>query len=252
MRKKKNSQNIGTSPIECPIVNEAEPILSESSLNAPEKEADSRVTVTDNEAEHQAAAKDNEADGPAITTEDEVVNNTANPNTEKQDCPTPPETETETKTEIETETQTKTEIETDHQADKPDSTAISPTGNIEQLMACHLPDEQEKAELASLLKNVFEEYGKGAFSEHTVRYLRHAINYERDIQDAFRQGEIKGRNYRIEEYLIEHRNAEEVRQLGSSSAPSRPTPPASVIGGLSAADRKTIWERGHERRVRHH
>lgn len=269
MRKKKNSQSIGTTPIECPIVNEAETTLSEGGLNTPEKEADGQVTITDNEVKHQVAVKDNEvehlvavkdnvADDLATTPESEVADNISVADTEREDRPTPSEneTETETKTEAETGTDldpgTETETEAEHLVNAPEPEAVPLSENIEQLTACLLPDEREKTGVASLLKTVFEEYDKGAFSEQTLRSLRQAINYERDVQDAFRQGEIKGRNYRIEEYLIEHRNAEEVRQLGSSSAPSRPTPPASVIGGLSAADRKSIWERGNERRVCHH
>lgn len=246
MRKKKNSQSIGTTPIECPIVNEAETTLSEGGLNTHEKEADRQVTITDNELKLQVAVKDNVADNLAKTAEGEVADNIAVPDIEREYCPTPSETETES----ETGTETKTEAE--HLVNAPEPEAVPLSENIEQLTACLLPDEREKTGVASLLKTVFEEYDKGAFSEQTLRSLRQAINYERDVQDAFRQGEIKGRNYRIEEYLIEHRNAEEVRQLGSSSAPSRPTPPASVIGGLSAADRKSIWERGNERRVCHH
>lgn len=264
MRKKKNSQSIGTTPIECPIVNEAETTLSEGGLNTPEKEADGQVTITDNEVEHLVAVKDNVADDLATTPESEVADNISVPDTERDGYPTPSETETKTKAEIkaeikaETETGTdldpgtETETEAEHLVNAPEPEAVPLSVNIEQLTACLLTDECEKTGVASLLKTVFEEYDKGAFSEQTLRSLRQAINYERDVQDAFRQGEIKGRNYRIEEYLIEHRNAEEVRQLGSSSAPSRPTPPASVIGGLSAADRKSIWERGNERRVCHH
>ena len=246
MRKKKNSQSIGTTPIECTTVNEEETTLSEGGLNTPEKEADGQVTITDNEVKHQVAVKDNVADNLAKTPEGEVADNIAVPDIEREYCPTLSETETES------ETGTETETEAEHLVDAPEPEAAPPSENIEQLTACLLPDEREKTGVTSLLKTVFEEYDKGAFSEQTLRSLRQAINYERDVQDAFRQGEIKGRNYRIEEYLIEHRNAEEVRQLGSSSAPSRPTPPASVIGGLSAADRKSIWERGNERRVCHH
>ena len=246
MRKKKNSQSIGTTPIECTTANEAETILAEGGLNTPEKEADGQVTTTENEVEHLVAVQDNAADDLATTPESEVADDIAVPDTEKEDCPTP----SKTGTVIGPGTDTKTEAE--HLIDTPEPETVSLSENIEQLTACLLPDEREKAGVSSLLKTVFEERDKGAFSEQTLRSLRQAINYERDIQDAFRQGEIKGRNYRIEEYLIEHRNAEEVRQLGSSSAPSRPTPPASVIGGLSAADRKSIWERGNERRVCHH
>lgn len=246
MRKKKNSQSIGTAPGECPMENVAETITSKSDLNAPEKNAGGQVIDEENESGGQApvtqdevggelTAEGEEADGPATVAEDGANGNVVVPDAECEEHPAPPHADTET----------------DHQVGEPAHTAVSPSETIERLTTGQLTDEHEKTGVASLLKTVFEELSKGAFSEHTLRQLCQAVNYERDIQDAFRQGEIKGRNYKIEEYLIEHRNAEEVRQLGSSSAPSRPTPPASVIGGLSAADRKSIWERGHERRVCH-
>ncbi len=109
--------------------------------------------------------------------------------------------------------------------------------------------EKEREGIANLLGTLLSEYEKGELSGKTLQSLSHAVNYERDVHEAQRQGEIKGRNLKIEEYLIEHRSAEGVRQLGCSSVASRPAPPPSVIGGLSAADRKSIWERGNEKRV---
>ncbi len=247
MRKKKNNQSIGTAPGECPIENAAEAILPENDLNAPEKNTDGQVIaeesesggqapVTQEEADSGLTAVGEEADAHAMVAENEADGNVAVQNAESEGRTAPPHADTEA----------------DHQAGVPAPPAVTPSEAIERLTTGHLTDEHERTGVASLLETVFEEFAKGAFSEHTVRQLCQAVNYERDIQDAFRQGEIKGRNYKIEEYLIEHRNQEEVRQLGSSSAPSRPTPPASVIGGLCAADRKSIWERGHERRVCHH
>ena len=112
--------------------------------------------------------------------------------------------------------------------------------------------DNERQEMDRLLTALVDEIGSGHWSESTLQHLAHAVNYERDLLKAARDGEIKGRNMKIEEYLIERRNANEIRQLGCSSATSKKTPPASVIGGLSAADRQSIWERGHEKRVSHH
>ena len=94
MRKKKNSQSIGTTPIECTTVNEAETILAEGGLNTPEKEADGQVTTTENEVEHLVAVKDNVADDLATTDESEVADNIAVADTERENCPTPSKTGT--------------------------------------------------------------------------------------------------------------------------------------------------------------
>ncbi len=96
-----------------------------------------------------------------------------------------------------------------------------------------------------------QEIGKGMLSEKTTAMMLHALHYERDIANAAREGEIKGRNIRIDEYLIQRKKATSIHQPGNSAQTQRPTLPYSRIGGLSAADRQTIWERGNEKRVRY-
>lgn len=128
----------------------------------------------------------------------------------------------------------------------------SPQEMVDRLAASRHYTDNERQAMSTLLATLLDETSKGEIGETTLQILAHAVNYERDMQQAAREGEIKGRNMKIEEYLIERKSAEEVRQLGSTAAPSRPVPPASVIGGLSAADRMSIWERGHEKRVCHH
>ena len=128
----------------------------------------------------------------------------------------------------------------------------SPQEMVDRLAASQHYTDNERQAMSTFLATLLDETSKGEIGETTLQILAHAVNYERDMLQAAREGEIKGRNMKIEEYLIERKSAEEVRQLGSAAAPSRPVPPASVIGGLSAADRMSIWERGHEKRVCHH
>ena len=72
--------------------------------------------------------------------------------------------------------------------------------------------------------------------------------YDRAVVTARHEGEVAGRNVRIEEYMTERRKEQLLPDLGRSPAQPRPTLPYTVIGGLSAADRKSIWERGNEKR----
>ena len=109
-------------------------------------------------------------------------------------------------------------------------------------------DRQALTEMATTLA---QEIGKGMLSEKTTAMMLHALHYERDIANAAREGEIKGRNIRIDEYLIQRKKATSIHQPGNSAQTQRPTLPYSRIGGLSAADRQTIWERGNEKRVRY-
>ena len=142
--------------------------------------------------------------------------------------------------------------ETVEQQAEPDKSIPTPQEMIERIATSQHFSDNEREQMTTLLASLLDETAKGEIGETTLRHLARAVNYERDVMQAAREGEIKGRNMKIEEYLIERRNAEEIRQLGSNAVPSRPAPPASVIGGLSAADRKSIWERGHEKRVCHH
>lgn len=92
---------------------------------------------------------------------------------------------------------------------------------------------------------------EGKMSDAAVERLLHALHYERDIEAAARQGEVKGRNIRISKFLEQLVAATKTHSI----QPSKPVPMRRIdyekIGGLSAADRLNIWERGKERRVKH-
>ena len=109
----------------------------------------------------------------------------------------------------------------------------------------------ERMAVGDLLNHLLHALGDGKLDKASLQLLRRAINYDRDMAQAAREGEVKGRNARIEEFLKQHRPASEIHQLGGTATVASPAPPHHVIGGLSAADRSTIWERGHEKRVRH-
>ena len=109
-------------------------------------------------------------------------------------------------------------------------------------------DEKDRDQLITTLQSIADELTGSTVSDETLQKLAHALSYERDIAQA----EIRGRNTRIEQLLVQQQSTSEIHQLAMTSpAPSRPAPPYSRIGGLSAADRQTIWERGKEKRVRH-
>lgn len=109
----------------------------------------------------------------------------------------------------------------------------------------------ERMAVGDLLNHLLHALGDGKLDKASLQLLRRAINYDRDMAQAAREGEVKGRNARIEEFLKQHRPASEIHQLGGTATVASPAPPHHIIGGLSAADRSTIWERGHEKRVRH-
>ena len=108
--------------------------------------------------------------------------------------------------------------------------------------------ETERANLFNILQTITDELSGSSLSDETLQKIAHALSYERDVAQA----EIRGRNMRIEQLLAQQQATSQIHQLAMTApSPSRPTPPYSRIGGLSAADRQTIWERGKEKRVRH-
>ena len=76
-----------------------------------------------------------------------------------------------------------------------------------------------------------------------------ALHYDRDVAQAGIDGEVRGRNTRIEELFEQRRKVADIHVLNGAAASVSPTPPPNILGGLTAADRQTIWERGNEKRV---
>ena len=105
--------------------------------------------------------------------------------------------------------------------------------------------------MKQLLTTVTDEITRGALSARTLECLSHALHCERDIALAAHEGEVRGRNAKIEEFLIERRSDADMHQVQTSIGQQPSAPPYHIMGGLTAADRLSIWERGRERRVRH-
>lgn len=105
-------------------------------------------------------------------------------------------------------------------------------------------------EIGRIVDCIAEGLTSGQLSEALLNMLRKSANYNRDIENAKRQGEIKGRNQKIDEYMIERRQVSELHDLGGARQQNRHTVPQRIIGGLSAADRTSIWDRGNEKRIK--
>lgn len=126
---------------------------------------------------------------------------------------------------------------------RPISFTLAPAGDM---------TDADREALTVLLHKVGEELMHGEIGEGTLRTLLAALHHDRDVAQASHEGEVRGRNANIEQLLTTCRENAEFRQISSSIAIPRPTPPTHIIGGLCAADRKSIWERGSEKRKRNH
>ena len=112
-------------------------------------------------------------------------------------------------------------------------------------------NQSEKTEAAELLTQFVKAVAGGSLDTPSLQWLHNALHYERDLAQAAHDGEVRGRNARIDELFQQHKQSTDIHHLGSTAHVSRPPLPQHIIGGLSAADRQTIWERGREKRVRH-
>ena len=108
-------------------------------------------------------------------------------------------------------------------------------------------DDQEAA--GHWLDLILTQLTNNALTAETLQMVLHALHYDHDVAQAGIDGEVKGRNARIEELFEQKRKTADIHMLGGAIAHTPSTLPTDIIGGLSAADRQTIWERGNEKRV---
>ena len=173
----------------------------------------------------EASENSDHSDTPAIPDEPETSDNTENP-----ECQNVPESPNDAE-------------EANHLPTQEDRSEafVMPT-RAEDI------SEEDYLAAATLVSAIERELAAGAISGETLALLLKSVAYDRAIVTARHDGEVAGRNQRIDEYLQERRSEKSLPDLGRSPVNPHPTLPFTVIGGLSAADRKTIWERGNEKR----
>ena len=123
------------------------------------------------------------------------------------------------------------------------------TQNISQWKKV-LEGKEHGEEISKFISRLAEELLSGRLSDDTFDMLRRSVTYAQDMANARREGEIEGRNERIDEYLIERRKVSEIHDLSTTTPHNKAAIPQHIIGGLSAADRTSIWERGNEKRIK--
>ena len=89
----------------------------------------------------------------------------------------------------------------------------------------------------------------GKFSKESIMMARNAINHDTDVEMADREGEVRGKNARIEEKLRAKRKTDGTASLaGKNGAPSA-MPDLGALKSYGSGS-KNIWERGGEKRTR--
>ncbi|MFI3293098.1 MAG: hypothetical protein SNI70_06225 [Rikenellaceae bacterium] len=92
----------------------------------------------------------------------------------------------------------------------------------------------------------------GKFTRESILMATKAIKYDGDIEQADQEGEVRGRNTKIEEKLRQDSRSDGTADLQGKNGGGQ-SPPMPDLGALDRYDDgvKDIWERGGETRTRH-
>ena len=108
-------------------------------------------------------------------------------------------------------------------------------------------DEIDKA--ATALSKLCGDFMLGKIAPEAIEMILKAQHYDADVEQAQMEGEVAGRNARIEEKLRKGKRGDGTATLdGRSGQPT--TGPKRDLGALDRyADNKSIFERGGEKRI---
>lgn len=113
-----------------------------------------------------------------------------------------------------------------------------------------LSDEEIDAILNNL-SNIARDFVAGIINANTLKMVSDAINHDNDVATANHEGEVRGRNAKIDEKLRKASRGDGTTPMdGQNGAPR-----AAQRSNMGALDRfdggSTIWERGGEKRKRY-
>lgn len=112
-----------------------------------------------------------------------------------------------------------------------------------------LSDEQIDAGM-ELLASISGDFIIGRITPETMKIIFNAINHDMDVASAGEEGEIRGRNAKIEEKLRKSKKGDGTASLDGRNGSPGPARPKQGLGVLDGFDdnNKNIWERGGEKR----
>lgn len=102
-------------------------------------------------------------------------------------------------------------------------------------------------EIFVFLTKIMQDAVVGKYSKESIIMAHKALNHDADVELADREGEIRGKNTRIEEKLRKKSKTDGTANLSGKSATSTPVPDLGALDRYGQGS-KNIWERGGERR----
>jgi len=134
------------------------------------------------------------------------------------------------------------ELETTYQQNLDES--LSALG---QYQADNGLSDDEIDEMMEFLINIVQDGILGKFTVESMDMARKALNHDADVADADYEGEVRGKNTRVEEKLRRRSQGDGTSSLeGATGGASKPQPNLGALGSMS--NQASIWERGGEKR----
>lgn len=106
-------------------------------------------------------------------------------------------------------------------------------------------------EAMEFLVNIMKDGLLGKFSPDSIHMALNAINHDADVENAAQEGEVRGRNTKIDEKLRKGRRGDGTANLDGKNGGVGTPRQAPELGALGAFDSSSIWERGGEKRKKY-
>lgn len=112
--------------------------------------------------------------------------------------------------------------------------------------------DEEIDQVMEFLVSIMKDGIMGKFSEESMLMARKAIMHDADVTTASEEGEVKGKNAKVEEKLRKQSKGDGTKPLDGQNNKGSQKRPTQSLGALDnyGDNNKTIWERGGEKRQR--
>ncbi len=124
--------------------------------------------------------------------------------------------------------------------------------NLRQFQERYGLSDEQVDEVFGVLAGIVGDGLLGKFSVSSMELAMKAINHDTDVEDASAEGEVRGKNARIDEKLRTRKRGDGVTALSgknTGSGAERRGPNLGALDNFAAGD--TIWERGGEKRTKY-
>lgn len=123
--------------------------------------------------------------------------------------------------------------------------------NVDAVQAEDGLSEDEINDAMSFLIQVMKDGLLGKFDKENIRMAVKALKHDEDVEIADREGEVRGRNTRIEEKLRKRGSGDGTPALAGKNGGGDSGRPMPDLGAIGRYDEglKNIWERGGMRRI---